>query len=167
MKPLQFLTLVMVPLIEVAQSESQDLLMIMVKEFGFIQYDSYLGLQNDFVFSMGTYIGNKSKISLSFEPAQSDLLFLSLDDVFRVRFISGIVKHPKINPSQKFFCINRPRMVNFHFNWESFGIPGHTRSLNCPNEWRFKLSFWGKFWMKILKFLGIQSNHTKDLIKEV
>ena len=98
MKPLQFLTLVMVPLIEVAQSESQDLLMIMVKEFGFIQYDSYLGLQNDFVFSMGTYIGNKSKISLSFEPAQSDLLFLSLDDVFRVRFISGIVKHPKINP---------------------------------------------------------------------
>lgn len=41
MKPLQFLTLVMVPLIEVAQSESQDLLMIMVKEFGFIRYESY------------------------------------------------------------------------------------------------------------------------------
>ena len=41
MKPLQFLTLVMVPLIEVAQSESQDLLMIMVKEFGFIRCESY------------------------------------------------------------------------------------------------------------------------------
>ena len=41
MKPLQFLTLVMVPLIEVAQSESQDLLMIMVKELGFIRYESY------------------------------------------------------------------------------------------------------------------------------